>query len=73
MPRQAMADAHEKQNAMIEQLAAESERVKTSSGEFLWICKGAIPPKIPDLPQPKGETIPLRTARLANPESINEH
>jgi hypothetical protein len=60
IPLLAMADAHEKNIAMIERLAAESERIKTSSGEFLWICKGAIPPKIPDLPQPKGETNPLR-------------
>jgi hypothetical protein len=57
-----MADAHDKQIEMIKQLAAESERIKTSSGEYLWICKGTMPPKIPDLPQPKGETNPLRRA-----------
>ena len=71
IPLLAMADAPEKQIAMIEQLAAESERIKTSSAEFLWICKGSMPPKIPDLPQPKGETNPLRRPRT--PESINEH
>jgi hypothetical protein len=55
-----MADASENLNSAIARLAAESERIKSSSAEFLWICKGATPPKIPDLPQPQGETNPLR-------------
>jgi hypothetical protein len=68
-----MADAHEKSIATIEQLGATAERIKSSSAEYLWICKGTIPPKISDMPQPKGETNPLRRAGKAPPGEASQY
>jgi hypothetical protein len=55
-----MADAPEKLAASYAQLAADAERIRQNSAEHLWICRGVVPPKLPDPEPPNGEQNPLR-------------
>jgi hypothetical protein len=42
-----MADGDKDRFAAV---AARGEQIKTSSAEYLWICKGIKPPMLPDKP-----------------------
>jgi hypothetical protein len=55
-----MGDAAEKLAAHMLQTGAQAERIRLSSGEFLWICRREKPPLLPDAEPPKGEQNPLR-------------
>jgi hypothetical protein len=46
--------------ARIAEIGAETARIQTSSGEYLWVCRREKPPLLPDSEPPKGEQNPLR-------------
>jgi len=55
-----MANATELLAAHILRTATDAERIRQNSAEHLWICRGVVPPKLPDPEPPKGEQNPLR-------------
>jgi hypothetical protein len=55
-----MADATKKRATSYAEIDAEATRIRQNSAEFLWICRGVVPPKIPDETPPTGEQNPLR-------------
>jgi hypothetical protein len=55
-----MADADEKLAASYAEIDAAAARIRQNSAEFLWICCGVVPPKLPDETLPTGEQNPLR-------------
>jgi hypothetical protein len=55
-----MADALKKLNEHILRIGAETARLQSSSGEYLWVCCRERPPLLADPEPQKGETNPLR-------------
>jgi hypothetical protein len=55
-----MADAREKLAASYAEIDADAARIRQNSAEFLWICCGIVPPKLPDAVSSTAELNPQR-------------
>jgi hypothetical protein len=65
-----MADAREKLAASYAEIDADAVRIRQNSAEFLWICCGVVPPKLPDAVSSTAELNPLRRNEKVNVDAV---
>jgi hypothetical protein len=65
-----MADAREKLAASYAEIGAAAARIRQNSAEFLWICCGVVPSKLPDAVSSTAELNPLRRNEKGNGDAV---
>jgi hypothetical protein len=65
-----MADAREKLAVAYAEIDADGARIRQNSAEFLWICCGIVPPKLPDAVSSTAELNPLRRIEKVNGDVV---